>query len=164
MRRERLLLAVFGLGHLRPAPGTWGSVPAVLAAFGLAALGWPGWMTDTSIALIGLAFAVACVRFGHHAEAMYGRKDPPDVVADEMAGQSIPLLFLPWHAPGESWMFWNATLALVAFASFRVFDISKPWPIRRLERFPGGWGILIDDLLAGVYAAVVTQVVVRVVL
>ena len=82
--------------------------------------------------------------------------------ADEVAGQAITLLFLPWRAPGEPGaLAFNLTLAALAFLAFRAFDITKPPPARSLERLPGGWGILVDDLIAGAMALVVVQLIAR---
>lgn len=78
-------------------------------------------------------------------EKITGRKDPGIVVVDEVAGQLITFLFLPWDSP--AWVF------VVGFVLFRVFDIWKPYPIRRLESLESGLGIMADDVLAGVYAA-----------
>lgn len=142
------VLSTFGLGFLRPAPGTWGSLPPVLVAWGatmfaptLSAL----WITLITLVL----FSAACVGWGNYAESRFGRKDAPEVVADETAGVCVPLACalllnlatLPW--------------LLASFALFRLFDIWKPWPVKTLEGLPGGWGVLMDDLAAGGYAAVV---------
>lgn len=161
---ERLLLTVFGLGRLRPAPGTWGSLPPVVLAWGLATFVGidHAWMITLSLVLMAVLFSIVCVRFGRFAEREFGQKDPREVVADETAGQSIALLLLPWH--GEHAMAWNALVAGVAFASFRLFDIVKPPPVHQVQRLPAGWGILFDDLLAGVYALVVAQVVTRLII
>jgi phosphatidylglycerophosphatase A len=163
------LITVFGLGHMRPASGTWGSLPTVVIAGGLWALGQsPGAGVESSgnavyhgvLAMILVTFSAACVRFGDAAEAKWGH-DPAEVVADETAGQCVPLLLLPASA------FADGTRALAtlagAFVLFRIFDILKPWPAGRLQRVAGGWGIVLDDLMAGVYAAVVLQGVLRVV-
>ena len=85
-------------------------------------------------------------------------KDPRQVVADETAGQCVALLFLPWRAVGDAgaWT-WNIALAATAFVAFRVFDIVKPPPIHGLQRLGGGRGILVDDLVASVYALVVAH-------
>ena len=174
MNRDVFLLTAGGLGLLRPAPGTWGSTPppalALLLATGLSAGGLATGelvLVNAAVIALGAVFAVACARLGHRAEAHFGKKDPGAVVADEVAGQSIALLGLPWAGALSSGAFsWDAArhdvlLAAGAFLAFRFFDILKPPPIRRLERIGGGVGILVDDLLAGVYALVLVQVVVR---
>jgi phosphatidylglycerophosphatase A len=158
-----LLVTTFGLGHLRPASGTWGSMPPVAIAGALILLG-AGPVQQPAVyysvlAVIFLVFGTACVRFGGLAEAVFGKKDPGQVVADETCAQCIPLAWLP-IGPSPSLLQLACVLG-VAFVAFRVMDIVKPWPARGLQRVPGGWGILIDDLFAGVYALVVVQVVFR---
>ena len=111
------------------------------------------------LAAVLLIFSWACITFGDGAEVYFGKKDPGSVVADETAGQAIPLLALPAMATGT---FWHLVFTLaLAFVAFRVCDIVKAWPARGWQRYPGGWGILIDDLVAGVQAMVIVQVVVR---
>ncbi|NTV81952.1 MAG: phosphatidylglycerophosphatase A, partial [Candidatus Aminicenantes bacterium] len=83
----------------------------------------------------------------HAAE--HGRPDPGRIVIDEVVGQLLALAFLP-----GAWV-----PVAVAFALFRFFDIIKPWPIRRLERLPGGWGIMADDVGAGLAAAVLGRLI-----
>ena len=135
---------------MRPAPGTWGSLPPVVLAALMMLLGVSP-LAVTAMALAGLVlWSLACVVQGDRAEARFARKDPSQVVADEAAGQCIPLLWLPAAAvasPGL--MLWTL---LLCFLSFRLCDIFKPWPANALQRVPGGWGILLDDLVAGVYA------------
>ena len=150
---------------LRPAPGTWGSLPPVAIAIILAWRGaaWP-WTDLTMVVLLVLA-SIACVALGRWAESAFGGKDPSQVVADEVAGQAIALLFLPWRDPGaDSALLWNLALAGTAFVAFRFFDIVKVPPARGLQRLPRGWGILVDDLIAGAYALACTQLFVRFVL
>jgi phosphatidylglycerophosphatase A len=77
------------------------------------------------------------------SEKFFGQTDPRSVVIDEVAGQMVAFLLFP-HA---SWK-----LLLAGFALFRIFDISKPFPAGRAERLPGGWGIMVDDVIAGAYA------------
>lgn len=137
-----------GVGNLRPGPGTYGSVAAMLL-----------WMAAAhslhlGVVALGVATAVAVVlttAAGIPAATIVaqeaGREDPGFVVIDEVAGQLIALLAL---AP--SWK--HALLALVLF---RLFDIWKPWPIRRLEQLHGGTGIMLDDLAAGGFALVCAQ-------
>jgi phosphatidylglycerophosphatase A len=162
------LITVFGLGRWRPAPGTWASLlPVVIVLL----LQWMltqrvnaatlhGAMNATLIAL-ALGGTLICLKFGHVAEAQSRMKDPPNAVADEVAGQSIALLALPWRFSVEhdahTWK-WNLSIAIVAFVAFRAMDILKPPPARQLQRLPGGLGIVADDLIAGVYAFVLSQI------
>jgi phosphatidylglycerophosphatase A len=165
------LLTGFWIGRLRPAPGTIGSLPAVLLALIVAWLMGPRletatawWVVNVAIMGLGLTFAVVCMVFGRIGEAAFGRKDPPDVVADEIAGQSIALLFLPWSAgPETDALIWNMTLAGTAFVAFRLTDITKPPPAGAMQRLPHGAGILVDDLIAGAYALAITQLMARVI-
>ncbi|MGH9508886.1 MAG: phosphatidylglycerophosphatase A family protein [Terriglobales bacterium] len=129
-----------GIGHLKP-PGTWASTATVV-------LWWLAVRTMPAAWLIpaGIAAAGAVVLVGIPAATIVaresGRKDPQVVVVDEIAGQLISLIGVV-----ASWKAFLAGLVL-----FRIFDILKPPPVRRLERVPGGAGIVLDDLMAGVYA------------
>jgi phosphatidylglycerophosphatase A len=84
-----------------------------------------------------------------YAERVYGEKDPHRVVIDEIAGFFVAVFLLPWD-----WRWIGA-----AFFLFRLFDVWKPWPIRRLQALPGGWGIMVDDLLAGTYTGLLLHAV-----
>lgn len=161
MNRFRFwMLTAGGLGHAPIASGTFGSLPPVILAFLLVQLGQPPWIVNLCMALLIVAFSIACLRFGSLAEARYGKKDPGQVVADEVAGQAVALLFLPWNYDGTgSALVHNALLAIGAFLAFRFFDILKPPPARSLERLGGGAGILVDDLITGAMALVVVQFV-----
>ncbi len=168
-RPRFFLLTTFGLGHMRPFPGTWGSIPPVLVALALLAIGagpqqHPLVFNGVMLAIV-LAFSHVCVHQGDLAEAWFGRKDPSEVVADETAGQALVLLLLPLAQPhdGASWAHAIALLG-VAFVSFRVLDILKPWPARGLQRIAGGWGVLIDDLVVAIPAWGIVQAVGRVLL
>jgi phosphatidylglycerophosphatase A len=175
MQRPRLaLITAFGLGHMRPASGTWGSLPPAIVA-ALAILGGWGpidrpWLFYGVQAAFAAVFALACVVQGDRAEALWG-KDPSRAVADETSGQALTLLLVPWGRVllPPTWAMEHVlgiALAAVAgaFVVFRVMDVVKPWPARQIQRLPAGWGILLDDVFAGVYAGVVMQVVVRAVL
>ena len=168
---SRFLITSFGLGHLRPAPGTWGSFPPVILAAALIAAGLgpnetcslggtfgPAWWiyTLTHIAVI-LFFSGVCVAVGGRAEVHFGKTDPGSVTADETAGMSLTLLALPYaqmHQPIHA-----AAWLIGAFLLFRIFDILKLWPANGLQRIPGGWGILLDDLVAGVQALIALQLI-----
>ena len=155
-------LSVLGLGFLRPAPGTWGSLPTPMLVAVLLLGAAPWWaVTLTSVVLLALS-CVACVAFGRYAEERFGRKDAAEVVCDETAGVSLALLFIPAdiasrcalasNDPLEA-VFWTGLVTGSAFVLFRISDIIKPQPARALEKLPHGWGVLIDDLVAGVYSA-----------
>ena len=162
----RRLITSFGLGFMRPAPGTWGSLPPCAVAAGLVLVGQAGTpLWYGVLAAFALLFSWACVKFGDGAEAEFGRKDPSQVVADETAGMALTLMFLP-----TQWLVvigatvqqsvWRSNLCLivavgVAFVLFRITDILKLPPANGLQRLKGGWGILVDDLVAGVQAGVV---------
>ncbi|MSR40644.1 MAG: phosphatidylglycerophosphatase A [Phycisphaerales bacterium] len=148
---------VFGLGRLPFAPGSWGSLPPVVLAFGLTLLGTSGREIDMSVGLLGILFGVICLVWGDHAEKCIGKKDPGRVVADEVAGQAIALMWLPWSS---NWAR-NFAICSIAFVAFRIFDVIKPPPARRLQKIHGGAGILVDDLIAGLYALALTQIIVR---
>jgi len=93
--------------------------------------------------------------------AATGKTDPREVVADEFAGQALTFLAIPFLtggavSPRQIWV-----ITALGFMLFRLFDITKPWPIRKLEKLPKGWGVLADDLLAGVYAAIALHIGIR---
>ena len=156
-------LTVFGLGRMRPASGTWGSMPAVVIAAGLILVvqnsAFPGAGYRAAMALGAVWFSMVCVLWGADAEARWG-EDPSEVVADEMAGQFVTLLMIPSAMLGTGDAGWSVLLTLVgAFFLFRAFDILKPWPAGAMQRIPGGWGVLLDDLFAGAMAGLVIWIV-----
>lgn len=141
---SRVLATFFGVGLFPVAPGTLASAVAVLAyKLALHTLAWPLYF----LILAGLAWAGAAAATAYAAEL--GRPDPGRIVVDEVCGQLIALALFP-----GGWV----PLA-ISFALFRFFDIIKPWPIRRLEKISGGWGIMADDIGAGLAAAVVGRVI-----
>lgn len=164
MRRDAdlAMVTVFGLGHLRPAPGTWGSLPPVLLAALMFALGaGPAghqFIYLGVMLLVAVVFTLACVTQGDRAEARFLKKDPSQVVADETAGQAVTLMFIPPMAGAGA----AAAFSLIfAFLAFRLLDIVKPWPARQIQRIPGGWGVVLDDLAAGVYAGLIVWLTAR---
>ena len=162
---KRLILTAGGLGLLRPAPGTWGSLPPVVLALGMVSLIGPNWTVDAAMALVAVVASVACIRFASLAEDASGKKDPSAVVIDEVAGQAVALVAVPWRLPidADAWI-WNLAWAATAFLGFRALDILKPPPAHQIQRLRGGLGILMDDLIAGLYTLAFIQVVARVVL
>ncbi|GAB4547302.1 MAG: phosphatidylglycerophosphatase A [Phycisphaerales bacterium] len=156
-------LSVFGLGFLRPAPGTWGSLPTPALVALLLLAGAPWWAVTMAGAALLVLSSVACVAFGRYAEARFGRKDASEVVCDETAGVSLALLFIPHDLAARCVLdpanplpalLWTALITGAAFVLFRISDILKPQPARALETLPHGWGVLVDDLVAGVYSAI----------
>jgi phosphatidylglycerophosphatase A len=165
-----LAIATCGVGYLPLAPGTWGSLVGV----GLYALVRGASMKLMFDAAAGRNFNLLHVYYGvltvelvaiivitlagiwaaSRTEKLSGRKDPGKVVIDEVAGQFIALMPVPFML-GTTW--WSAILA---FVLFRFFDIVKPYPARKLESLEGGLGILADDIVAGVYAATFVAVAV----
>ncbi|KHK02203.1 phosphatidylglycerophosphatase A family protein [Desulfovibrio sp. TomC] len=139
---DRLALLVSGLGPLGRMPyaqGTWGSAAAVL----LAPVCFLPLPIFARLLLLALVFYIGA-KAADRTESILGRKDPGHVVIDELVGQW--LTFLPLAAP--------STFDMVAgFFLFRAFDILKPPPVRASENWlPGGYGVMIDDVLAGIYA------------
>jgi phosphatidylglycerophosphatase A len=133
----------FGAGFGKPGPGTWGSVAAVLLWAAYAKLLHPAPHTLLLVLLAGIALTLILgIPAATIAARESGREDPGFVVIDEVSGQWIALLFSPVD--------WRH--ALIALILFRLFDITKPFPARQLENLPGGWGIVLDDVAAGLYA------------
>jgi len=129
------------VGYLPAAPGTWGSlVAAILFAL----------LKPDDVATVYLLIAALCIGTisAQHAEKVLNEKDSSHIVIDEFAGYIVSVLLLPARLP----------YYLSAFLLFRFFDILKPPPLRRIERFPGGIAIMADDVLAGVYTNIVLQV------
>ena len=159
---RRWVVTLGGAGVSPVGPGTVGSLVTTLLLgaflYGLMSRGGTVSPVTWNVILVGgiFLFGGLCVGLGRWTADHFGRKDPGQCVLDEAAGICLTALFVPIY-PG-----WRAAWALVAvFAAFRVFDILKPPPAKRLERLPGGWGILVDDLAAAVYANAVCQVIVR---
>lgn len=159
-----LMIATCGVGYLPLAPGTWGSLLAV-GGFCLAQgslLGHPIDTPDTinpSVFFVGQLIAIGVITLlgiwaSSRTEQILKAKDPGKVVIDEVAGQLIALLPLPLSGIGYA-----PIMVLIAFLFFRFFDIVKPYPARRMESLHGGLGIMADDIVAGVYAAIVVAVV-----
>jgi len=136
-----LVSTFFGIGRMRPGPGTWGSAATVLLWAMIAYLSPSSLRTPIAIVLVLVTILLGIPAATQTARAT-GSKDPQFVVIDEVAGQLITLIAIP--------LSWKAFLA--GFVLFRVFDILKPPPVRQLERLPEGSGIVMDDVAAGIYA------------
>lgn len=139
-----LIATGFGSGYLPKAPGTWGSAVAVLLAIPILSLG------GVPALAVGMVLVTA---IGIHATRVYtdlsGEQDPGPVVVDEVAGQWLTLLVCPLE---PLWL-------LAGFLAFRLFDILKPPPVRQIDRrMKGAVGVMLDDLVAGVYGALLIMV------
>ena len=151
---HNLWVSVGGVGYSPFAPGTCGS--AVVAVLFLLSylLGAPAAMILVIMAaLAAIGFIVTAV-YGDRAIATYG-PDPGVIVSDEFCGQAITYLWLWNVANTEAFI----TLTIAGFLLFRFFDIVKPPPVRQLEYIKGAWGVLLDDVMAGIYANVILQII-----
>ena len=144
-----LAIATCGVGYLPLIPGTFGSLVGV----GIFLL-----LSRTTVGLVVsiVAVTVAGIWAGSRTEALAGRKDPGKIVVDEVAGQLIATLPLVFFTQ------WSIAAVMVSFVLFRFFDIVKPYPANRLQDLEGGMGVMCDDLVAGVYAAVFVTIFMRV--
>ncbi len=160
---DKLSLAIttFGVGYIPLAPGTWGSAVGVgiyllvryfelntfptFVSRGLSVDQIGVWQNELNIILFVL-FCLLGIWAATRAEQLFGKKDPQQAVVDEVQGQLLTFMFVPfaisWH------------LVLAGFILFRIFDIWKPYPIDALQVLPSGIGVCADDLLAGVYAGI----------
>jgi phosphatidylglycerophosphatase A len=156
-----LAVTTFGVGYLPLAPGTWGSMVGVIiylsvawaeASVGINLLenGWrmeqiAAWFHAVNL-IIFLLFCLLGIWAASRATKLFKHKDPSQAVVDEVIGQIIVFLFIPF---GVHWGF-----VLAGFLLFRLFDIWKPYPINSLQNLPAGIGVCADDILAGVYGGV----------
>jgi len=148
MRWKEFLFTAFYAGYFPAAPGTAGTLVGMAIYFiEYRLFGSYEWIANASLVAL---LAWPAIRLGDAGEEFYGKKDPQQVVLDEVLGYWISVLFWPFD--------WK--IALAAFFIFRVMDMIKPPPIRRLQEKKGGFGIMIDDYLAGVYTNVVMLVAV----
>jgi phosphatidylglycerophosphatase A len=132
---EKLIGSGFYTGYIPFASGTWGSLAALIIYY------IPGFERGIIIIPAILIFTVLGILTGNKFDVIYG-KDPAECTVDEVVGMWISLLFLPK----------TLLISTVAFISWRIFDIIKPSPARQLERLSGGIGIMIDDIIAGLYS------------
>jgi len=145
-----LTATFFGVGRIKPGPGTWASMATVglWAIVGTSLAPSSRWQAAVGCALVALAAGVAAANCVVRAT---GLKDPQIVVIDEVAGQMITLIAAP--------LTWQCLLA--GLILFRAFDILKPPPVRQLEALPEGWGVMLDDVGAGVLALLALQALVH---
>ena len=130
-----------GAGYSPIAPGTAGSLVALL-------LLWLIPFSRPALIAFFLVVTIAGTWAAHAAEPALGEKDPGAIVIDEVAGMTLSVLLVPLTLPA----------LLAAFVLFRIFDIVKPFPANRAQALPGGFGVMVDDLIAGLYALVILLV------
>ena len=145
MNRFILILATgFGVGYSPVAPGTLGTLLAIPVYYFLSNISSPIY----EITLIGFFFL--SVWISENAEIFFGKKDDPRIVIDEMMGFLITMLWVPK----------TILFVIIGFFLFRFFDILKPFPIRRVDkRLKGGFGVVLDDVAAGIYGNMILQIV-----
>jgi phosphatidylglycerophosphatase A len=148
-----LAIATCGVGYLPLAPGTFGSLVGV-GIFLL--LMWATAVNPLAIIVAILAVTGIGIWAATRTEELSGRKDPGKIVVDEVAGQMIALF------PLTLFTRWSTVAVIVSFILFRFFDIVKPYPANRLQELNGGAGVMFDDLVAGVYGAVVVSIVLKI--
>ena len=141
-----IVATFFGIGYMKPGPGTWGSAAGLLIWTALTSQLSGSARTITIIILAAVVMLVGIPAATQVARA-FAKKDPQFVVIDEVAGQLITLISAP--------LTWKTFLA--GFILFRAFDIVKPPPVRQLEKLPEGTGVVLDDVAAGLYALGVMQ-------
>jgi len=140
---ERLLGSGFFSGYIPIAPGTFGSLIA-LAIYLI-----PGFENPTILLTLISLFSIIGIYTGNKFEKIYG-KDPAQCTIDEMVGMWITLLFIPKYI-------WYI---LIAFIIWRILDIIKPFPANIVEKIKGGWGIMLDDIVAGIYSLILVHIII----
>ncbi len=143
MQKAIIIFLATGLyvGRIPKAPGTFGALLGIPVACLLHSL--PAALMFPALAILILASVI----ISGMAATILGDKDPPSVVLDEVAGMAVSLCWFPC----------NFIYALACFTLFRLFDIWKPGPVNSLQNLPGGWGVVMDDILAGIMAGAVVQ-------
>ncbi len=158
---KKICVTFFGSGYLPIAPGTWGSLAASIA---FVILVWafdfhsePELSTILTISVV-LSYIIG-VAFGPWAVEHFQKEDPKQFVLDEVAGMWVAVIAMPFSDARGLFL-----VVLVQFLLFRIFDILKPTPAHESEKLPCGWGIMTDDIIAGIYANIVGQVLFRLIL
>ena len=146
-----LLATFFGIGFLRPGSGTWASLATIALWWAAATFLVAGSLQSLYATIAVCGVIIVGIPVSSIVARESGANDPCHVVIDEVAGQLIALIAVPLR--------WQYVLA--SFILFRGFDILKPPPLRQLEKLPGGSGIMLDDVGAGVYANIVVQILVH---
>ncbi|MEF3695322.1 MAG: phosphatidylglycerophosphatase A [Candidatus Cloacimonadota bacterium] len=147
LKAENLIASFLGLGYLPKAPGTWGSLGALGLYYLLPGEIFELWNLWYYLPAL-LLFSLFAVFISSKAEKTLGH-DAPSIVIDEVCGFFTAVAILPK----------TLMVGIYAFVLFRVFDIAKPFPVGISQKLPRGWGIVVDDLLAGIYALILMQII-----
>ncbi len=152
MKFKEFFFTAFYAGYFPVAPGTAGTFVAMVLyiAENMILTDTPQSQLNVINLIIVLLLIYPSIKLGDAAEKFYKSKDPQQVVLDEVMGYWIGVLFIPF----------SFSAAMMAFVLFRIFDIIKPFPARRLESLKGGLGIMIDDYIAGIYTCIVMHAIV----
>lgn len=140
----KIFATFFYVGCLPAIPGTFGSLAGIGVYLLVSRFSYIYWGTVLFFIIFGIAVSSA-------AEDVLGKKDAPCIVIDEVAGILISFLFLPF----------DIRLIVIGFLIFRILDALKPFPINRLQCLRGGWGVMSDDIIAGVYTNIILQFVLK---
>jgi len=132
---------LFGIGFIPPAPGTFGSLFAILIWYVFIDLFSIFYFIALFLFVLSVSFYLTDIYLDN-----YKKKDPSEVIVDEFLGQSIPLLFI---------VNFNIYEVLIAFVTFRFFDIYKIYPINKIEDLKGSYGVILDDIVAGIYSLII---------
>lgn len=138
------MATLFSIGRIPIAPGTWASLVTALLVYFIDPYRLSPFYIQ--VGTIGLIFILG-IPASNVAEKHFNKKDPGSCVIDEVVGQMITLLLVPY----------KISFYVAGFFLFRFFDILKPFPIRKLEKIPGGLGIMMDDVMAALYALALLQ-------
>ena len=138
----KLIATGFGFGYLRPFAGTWGTIPGTILCFLIFPLG-----IVYQFAMLGIVF-ITSIRTSGRAEKLFGH-DSKKIVIDEILGITVTMMFVP---DPSDWRYY-----LIGFVLFRIFDVIKIEPAKSAEKLPSGWGVTMDDFVAGVYSLITLQ-------
>ncbi|OPX29975.1 MAG: hypothetical protein B1H06_00620 [Candidatus Cloacimonas sp. 4484_143] len=152
MKFSEYISTLFGIGYFPKAPGTAGTLFAAIVYFALPDQWFISWQNSTLVLIAILIGSIISVFFISKAEEGLGH-DNGKIILDEFWGYFIAVLFLPK----------TLIIIVAAFVLFRIFDIFKPEPVNVLQKLPKGWGVMADDVMAGVYANIVLQISIRII-
>ncbi len=161
MKRKLAVLfsTLFGVGYIPFAPGTFGTAVTAIGYYLFMrrySFEIPDYLLNIYILITAAILFILGVISSSEAEKSLGH-DSGKIVIDEVVGYLISIIFLPSVVVGRLWL-----VVIYSFVLFRVFDIGKPWPISKSQSLKSGWGIMIDDVIAGIFANILAQIIIRI--